>query len=182
MSELLLEAQRQAQARAKRVVVYGTLRRKQSNSAALGDSKFLGMIIIPRGEGLVMLDATNGAFPIVMPAKGTEFSATPIVAELYAVTGETMERLDTLEGAPTMYHRETITVKNRGQEVKATIYHATKGYFGLDDAEQIEDGNWNTHNERLEKEEEMGHSEEVARQATGRDDEEEPDDWGDDDV
>ena len=52
--------------------------------------------------------------------------------------------------------------------MKSIIYHATKGYFGLDDAEQIEDGNWNTHSERLKEEEEEGQAKDIKQQATGR--------------
>ena len=52
-------------------------------------------------------------------------------------------------------------------------WYGGKELFGLDDAEHIEDGNWNTHFERLEKEEEEGRSEELTRQATGRGDDEE---------
>lgn len=168
MPDLLTEAKEQAQARKHRVLVYGTLRRGQGNNAMLKDSKFLGAVVIPKDEGLVMMDATQGGFPVVVPAKDAKLEPTVIMAELYAVDDNTLKLLDRLEGVPTMYQQKKIKVRNRGQDVTAIMYQGTKGFFDFDLAYQIEDGNWLTRSRQVDKWEEEQQAQVIQQRATGK--------------
>ncbi|HET9955311.1 MAG TPA: gamma-glutamylcyclotransferase family protein [Polyangiaceae bacterium] len=85
------------------IFVYGTLRRGEANHALLGAST-------SRGPGLTrpqfeLFDL--GEYPGMAP-EGT----TCVVGEVYAVSPETLRRLDRLERHPTWYERKPIQLSD----------------------------------------------------------------------
>ena len=70
-----------------KVAVYGSLRQGFGNHRILGDSKLLGNEWIPGFEMFQL-----GSYP------GIRKGESSILTEVYEVSGETLERLDTLEG------------------------------------------------------------------------------------
>ena len=114
------------------VFVYGSLKRGFHNHYLLKGSKFIGEDST-RGKMLSL-----GAFPGVIKGDG------PVHGELFIVDDETLQKLDALEGCPSLYVREQILLDS-GQE--AFIYYLNDYNF-----EQvllvIEDGRW-THRVRV---------------------------------
>jgi len=84
-----------------RVFVYGTLRRGQSNHRLLASAKFVGVGRTAAEYSMFSL----GPFPGVV-----EGGTTSIVGEIYDVGDDTLAALDSLEGTPTMYSRETLVL------------------------------------------------------------------------
>ena len=86
-----------------RIYVYGTLKRGYGNYERLleGRSTFIGEAI--SAPEFVMISL--GGFPGIV--RGGE---TPIHGEIFEVSDEVLARLDRLEGHPTWYERQPITV------------------------------------------------------------------------
>jgi len=90
------------------IFVYGSLKRGQANHHLLAPARFEGD---GRAEGLVLHDL--GPFPMAIAApppaaQGDSVAgACPsrIEGEVFAVDGETLQRLDRLEGVPRLYQR-----------------------------------------------------------------------------
>ena len=73
----------------------------------------------------------------VLEAEGT----TAIHGEVFEVDSATLESIDQLEGHPTWYQREMISVRpDDNTEVEAWIYLMPKGQYPT--APLIESGNW----------------------------------------
>lgn len=115
-----------------KVFVYGTLKKEGKRSTGnhsffLGKSKMLGKDNL---DGFVMLDL--GAFPgIIHGAPGQK-----ILGEVYEISDETLQSLDYLEGHPSHYMRETVTLDS-GQSVFTYIYQRPDA-----NVETIKDGIW----------------------------------------
>jgi len=86
---------------ATRVFVYGTLMQGEANHRLLADAQFLGEARTAPGFTLHDL----GAFPAMVPGSGQA-----VEGEVYAVSAETLARLDRLEGHPRFYCRALITL------------------------------------------------------------------------
>ncbi len=122
------------------IFVYGTLREGQGN---------WGAILSPlKGE-----DAkTNkkykmhsyGGFPAVYKTKD---GGVRITGELFEIDAPTLEKVDRLEGNPTWYNREEITVTtDKGKEVVAWMYiMPDDGYISKHS--EITTGDWKKRHE-----------------------------------
>lgn len=112
------------------ILVYGTLRKGESNHAYLQSSKYLGIGKI-EGE----LWGKYDWFPYLTLGNGT------VKGEIYEINELTFRAIDGLEGYPYHYNRKEVPVKIQGQEetIKAWVY------FVDDQGEQsskIESGDW----------------------------------------
>ena len=85
----------------KRIMVYGSLKRGFGNHRLLETSKFMGNATTEPSFVMISL----GGFPGIV--RGGE---TPISGEIFEVSDEVLARLDRLEGHPTWYERQDITV------------------------------------------------------------------------
>ena len=66
-----------------------------------------------------------GLFPSVcesFPFAIKSYADVEIFGEVYEIDNNTLERLDYLEGYPTLYYRETIEVILNNKIIEATIY------------------------------------------------------------
>lgn len=101
-----------------KVFAYGTLKSEHGNNRILSSSRFVKEATIFRAK--LYYSYGNGSFPV---AKFTEGNDT-IVGEIWDISGPNMEstlqRLDMLEGVPTMYTRET-AVTDCGEQVHLYI-------------------------------------------------------------
>lgn len=84
------------------VFVYGTLRNGHSNHHLLKEAHCYGIGSTEAAYAMYLL----GGYPYVT---GSE-TRYPIVGELYAVDGDTLKTLDSVEGHPRYYERREITV------------------------------------------------------------------------
>jgi len=113
-----------------KVFVYGSLQRGQGNHRMMNGARFVERALTTAAFELFDL----GAFP-AMTTRGR----TSIAGELYEVTDELLERLDRFEGCPTLYQRETISLKDGAS---AEAYVMPRQRVGR--APQIKTGCWRT--------------------------------------
>lgn len=94
--------------------VYGTLKQGRSNSCYLEDSEFLGDYFTDNNYSLVV-----SGLPFLVKRKGKG-----VKGELYKINSDTLRAIDRLEGHPSFYKRELITVKSfeDGTEIEAYTY------------------------------------------------------------
>lgn len=85
----------------RRIFVYGTLLRGESNHHLLMDARFLGAALTEPVFSLFDL----GGFPAMSPQ-----GCTSIVGEVYEVSQEVLVAIDRLEGNPNWYTRTAITL------------------------------------------------------------------------
>jgi gamma-glutamylcyclotransferase (GGCT)/AIG2-like uncharacterized protein YtfP len=115
--------------------VYGTLRKYQSLSAYLSNSKYIGNYYI-LGYDMYSL---SDYYPYIMKGNGR------ITAELYDVNEHIMPVIDKIESG---YNREIVKGFNsKGESIKAYIY-VWKGEKSLKDS-KIENGDWVKYIEEL---------------------------------
>ena len=97
------------------VVVYGTLRKGQSNHYLLENegAAYIGDGTV-KGYGMIPL----GGFPGAVPLEQGE-----IKTEMYSVDDSVLARLDMLEGHPNFYRRTPVDfIDKKGNVQKAEIY------------------------------------------------------------
>ena len=83
------------------IFVYGTLKRGHGNHHLLETATFLGVAVTAPEFTMLRL----GGFPGIVRSGETE-----IKGELYEVDDATLRRLDRLEGHPSFYERQSLTV------------------------------------------------------------------------
>lgn len=110
------------------VFVYGTLMQDEGNHRLLRTSKFVQP---DHAFGFTLLHM--GGFPAVVPCAD---SAREVTGEVFQVADAALARLDCLEGVPTLYTRETVTL---GSGIEAFIYVLTHRSAKLP---VIESGDW----------------------------------------
>lgn len=93
------------------VAVYGSLKRGFYNHHLLERSRFLATGTV---HGLVM--HSLGSYPMVVKGRGS------IHVELFEVDAATFAALDRLEGFPSFYGREVVTVQTDYCPVEAWLY------------------------------------------------------------
>ena len=97
----------------KPLFVYGTLRDAHSNSARFGLS---GSCEVTRNVVLNGFDIFDlGSFPGIKPGNGS------VVGDLFMVPDELWDRLDSYEGVPHLYTRETVSVAGH-DNVQVYVY------------------------------------------------------------
>lgn len=107
------------------VFVYGTLKAAESAAYKLKDSTFLGSVLSPVGWTLT---GHNDAFPKAWPYGGRR-----VKGEVYIVSKNTLNLLDSYEGYPTFYSRKRIQViLENGSEVYPWIYYIKGTKNGVD--------------------------------------------------
>lgn len=94
-----------------KVFVYGTLKAGMPNNYLLASAQFMGKDEAP---GVLY---SGSSFPMAVPCPNEE---RKIQGEVYDVDGETLQRLDALEGHPRMYTRTPVRLSS-GK--KASIYY-----------------------------------------------------------
>ena len=114
------------------VFVYGTLRQGHSNNNLLRNEVFFAEA--KKVERYTMVDAACRAFP----AGVMEPPTCTIHGDLYAVTDETLARLDRLEGTPHHYQRRRVLVETDEETVFAWIYIQ----LDVRDRPIVESGDW----------------------------------------
>jgi gamma-glutamylcyclotransferase (GGCT)/AIG2-like uncharacterized protein YtfP len=97
--------------------IYGTLKRGQPNHDWLADGEYLGP-----AETLPHYRLINcGPYPGLLIDRE---SGKSVVGELWKVGAETLQRLDLLEGVPTLYALEAIELVDHAGPVFAYFYQA----------------------------------------------------------
>lgn len=104
------------------VFVYGTLMRGESNHEFfLSDDWFISRAIV---AGFDMYDI--GYYPGIIPGEGN------VLGELYEVSVDAIENLDSLEGEGSLYIRKCVTaIKENGEAAFASIYIYNHDVDGL---------------------------------------------------
>jgi gamma-glutamylaminecyclotransferase len=97
-----------------RVFVYGTLKKNGKLHHYLKSSEFLGDATI---SGFKLYDVSW--FPGIKPAEGEK---NIVHGEVYAIDDKTLKTLDMVEGAPTLYRRETVEATVEGVQMKVFTY------------------------------------------------------------
>lgn len=102
---------------------YGSLMKNNFNHHYLEGSEYLGDYFTDRGYALFV-----AGLPYMVKRKG----GGGVQGELYKISPETLKSLDVLEGHPTFYKREEISVYDfeSGNEVKAYAYIHPDVFFG----------------------------------------------------
>jgi gamma-glutamylcyclotransferase (GGCT)/AIG2-like uncharacterized protein YtfP len=106
-----------------KVFVYGTLKSGQSNHRLLEGAHYVGQAVTIRPFHLL----DNGGFPVVIDER-----KHPVAGEVYEVDGAILSNLDRLEGHPTWYKREEVTVDlgDTGVQETAWMYIGTPKGWG----------------------------------------------------
>ena len=104
-----------------KVFVYGTLRRGFGNYRRLleGNSRFIGEAATPAEFTLLDL----GSYPGLV--RGGE---TAVHGEVFEVDAATLARLDRLEGHPSFYERQGLTVQLGSETVQVQGYVLPESY------------------------------------------------------
>ena len=113
------------------VLVYGTLKRNQSNHRWIEGSTYLGRRYLIGAE---LHDL--GPYPMALL---TQDSDSVIHGELYRVNDRVLARLDQLEGYPVFYNRSECQLSDGST---AWVYHGRREQVG--DAPRVEMGTWAT--------------------------------------
>ena len=114
----------------KPLFVYGTLRDFHPNSKRFGLS---GSCELYRDVKLPGFDLFNlGWFPGIKPGAGT------VVGDVFFVPDDTYPALDSYEGVPNLYTRQTVTLESLG-EVQVYVYNGQPPV-----GSQVESGDWKT--------------------------------------
>lgn len=116
------------------VFVYGSLRRGECNHRVLAGARMIAAAQTSPRFRLVDL----GAYPALLAG-----GATAVLGEVYEVDGETLERLDRLEGHPTFYRREPMVLDN---DQIAYVYVFVGNVPGR--AREVPSGDWREHREK----------------------------------
>ena len=101
------------------IFVYGSLLKGFQNNYILENSTFVGEFATV--EGYILVGAKSRSFPYVLNRINGDAS-TQIMGELYDVSEDTMNKLDKLEGYPTIYNRKIINITNGVDIVCSNIY------------------------------------------------------------
>ncbi|MSN26534.1 MAG: gamma-glutamylcyclotransferase [Geobacter sp.] len=96
------------------IFVYGTLRRSRGNHQLLKDAHYYGLGATKDRYAMYI----SGGYPYVTSSE----SRYQIVGELYGVDGETLEKLDKMEGHPHYYARKEVPVIVEAVEYSAWLY------------------------------------------------------------
>ena len=113
------------------VAVYGTLQKGFGNHKFLAQSRFVGKALTEPNFTLLHL----GGFPGIVRSGHTAVSC-----EVYEVDDATLARLDRLEGHPTFYERQPLTVTMDGTEISVEGYVLPTSW--LDGRKIIPTGMW----------------------------------------
>ncbi len=108
--------------------VYGTLKRGESAHYFLAEEKFIGPAEL---EGYEMYDL--GEYPGIVKGKGK------VYGELYAVSYETLKKLDEFEENGLFYLRKKEKIKVKDKVYEAWVYEYIET---LKNAKKIESGIW----------------------------------------
>jgi gamma-glutamylcyclotransferase (GGCT)/AIG2-like uncharacterized protein YtfP len=118
------------------VFVYGTLKRGERNHSFLRNATFVSDARTVDRFSLLDL----GSFPAMVrhPAE------TQVSGEIYQIDANILERLDRLEGVPTLYdmHRIRVTELDSGEEIDVMVYLFAAGNCYR--WPTVKDGNWTT--------------------------------------
>lgn len=119
-----------------KIAVYGTLRQGYGNNKyCLARSKF---ITVGTVQGINMY--SNGGFPI---CARTDDKGATVVVEVFDVVPHDLALCDRLEGHPTWYKREPVTVlAENGEWVEAEMYLQEED--DVDHLNHIVSGDWKT--------------------------------------
>ena len=134
-----------------RVFVYGTLRKGQYNHHYISDTlvKFLG--VYKTREKFYMIRNTGLSFPYLVSPSLLHLKEEPtyITGEVYEITKEGLERIDTLEGVPDHYIRDGIFAENETGFAQCFMYILNDTKYisviqedGGQNFEQITSGDW----------------------------------------
>ncbi|WP_333785375.1 gamma-glutamylcyclotransferase family protein [Thermocrinis sp.] len=111
------------------VFVYGTLRNGEVRHGALQNCEFVGLAYA-EGYDLYLISD----FPGMVPGSGR------VVGEVYRVSEDILQRLDWIEGVPSLYRRELIKVKlETGEDLETYTYIYNNSVNGL---KKIPSGDW----------------------------------------
>ena len=106
-----------------RVFVYGTLKKGYRNNVLLSRSTF----VAPATTNPEFRLYDNGSYPCLVKAKDGEV-AHEVIGEVWIVDDHTLSRLDQLENAPDLYHREEIELIDQ-EKAWAYIYNYDTSRF-----------------------------------------------------
>jgi len=113
------------------VAVYGSLRACLSNHYLLEESNCIGTFVLNLPYTMISLIS----FPALIKTERTN----NITVEIYEINNETLKRLDYLEGYPSFYNRELISVNG----IKAWIYYINDSHEFKNDI--VQSGDWKKH-------------------------------------
>ena len=113
-----------------KVAVYGTLRLGFGLNYVLEDSTFLGQV----RAALPYSMYDTGGFPALVHST----QESPLTFEVYEVDDATLRMLDVVEGVPTLYDRESLTLPRYG-EVGVYVYQLpVDGYTHVSSGDYLE--------------------------------------------
>ena len=116
--------------------VYGTLMRGMPNNDLLADSKFLTEAT---AESVRLIDL--GYFPGMIETRG-ELPCERVYGELWEVSEETLDQIDSLEGHPDLFVRSEVCVRYKTPVEKKTELVYAYFYNGIN---EIHSGDWRQH-------------------------------------
>jgi gamma-glutamylcyclotransferase (GGCT)/AIG2-like uncharacterized protein YtfP len=96
------------------VFVYGTLMQGYGNHRLLENSRFVAQATTSAPATLVNV----GWFPAITTL---DAGPCPVAGEVYEVNAETLANLDRLEGVPSLYTRERVTVDAEDEHHAGTV-------------------------------------------------------------
>lgn len=89
-----------------KIFVYGTLKQHQPNFPIIKSGVFCGIGRLDEAYGLRMV--SMGSFPALIPSGKN--SSQEIIGEMWSIDDEAFKNVDYLEGYPTFYDREQLTI------------------------------------------------------------------------
>lgn len=108
------------------VFVYGSLKSGYWNN----ERCLAGALLVGDGYTLKNYLLVDGGVPFAIPAKDTDEKGLPIKGEVWEIDlNKHLPRLDALEGHPTFYTREQISVSVKGEVCNAFIYEMQAKHY-----------------------------------------------------
>jgi gamma-glutamylcyclotransferase (GGCT)/AIG2-like uncharacterized protein YtfP len=109
----------------RRLFVYGTLKRGQSNHALLcGAAKIADGYTAKK---MVMMN--TGKFPVVFTEKRGSFAMLSVAGEIYEIEHRLISELDRLEDLGGMYNRGIFRIRTVGGEVLRSIMYVGRPHY-----------------------------------------------------
>jgi gamma-glutamylcyclotransferase (GGCT)/AIG2-like uncharacterized protein YtfP len=117
--------------------VYGTLRRGEGNHQRyLAGATYLGEFVMPKAK---LMTREVPGIKAILPFM-VHFSHGGVVGEIYRVTSQQLENIDTLEGHPSEYHRSRGKIPREWQNpIIPWAYWWPWGTVGM---ELVKGGDW----------------------------------------
>jgi gamma-glutamylcyclotransferase (GGCT)/AIG2-like uncharacterized protein YtfP len=121
-----------------KIFVYGTLKQHQPNFTIIKNGLFCGVGKLDKANGFRMVSL--GAFPALIPASYDDSQV--IHGEIWDVDPEAFKNVEYLEGYPTFYDRERLSIKDSENNEHHCFVYYIPDELSAKELKSVDEGTW----------------------------------------